>query len=275
MRRILLGGSDAKKDPPGEPQNGEEDKDACDTGEEDSECNFLRTHYPSASELDAEKKKQAEQIKQENRLARGKSQRTRTLSHTQTGAYVGNSTARRIVLRLSAKEEAAAKAAAAAKQAAAKEAASAKQAAAKEAAAKEAASVKQAPAKLAVLKVPGGYDPFAVAAEESKKEMADYCATLPGYPMKEPDKHEYPLWYWWWTLLTEEEWLDDTHVSAWTRMMARRLETHPDWFKSDRIMFLDSRITQYWARDWPNFQACELLPAQSLDWYFGKLPRSN
>lgn len=62
------------------------------------------------------------------------------------------------------------------------------------------------------------------------------------------------------------------HVDAWVRMMNIRLSQHPEWFRSDRICFVDSRVPQYWQRDWPKFETCQLLPANALDYYYGKKP---
>ncbi|CAA7047619.1 unnamed protein product [Microthlaspi erraticum] len=58
-------------------------------------------------------------------------------------------------------------------------------------------------------------------------------------------------------------------------MMTQRLATRPELFKNDRICFLNSHITQFWERDWPRFQRCQMLPPNSLDWYFGNLPKSQ
>lgn len=51
-----------------------------------------------------------------------------------------------------------------------------------------------------------------------------------------------------------------------------RLAEHPEWFKNDRICILDSKVPQYWQRDWPKFKSVQLLPANALDYYYGKKP---
>uniref|UniRef100_A0A1J3J155 Sentrin-specific protease 5 n=1 Tax=Noccaea caerulescens TaxID=107243 RepID=A0A1J3J155_NOCCA len=105
--------------------------------------------------------------------------------------------------------------------------------------------------------------------------MLEFCSGLPGYGVNDPDKEAYPEWHWWFTLLTGNKWLTDSHMRSWVIMMSKRLANNPEWFKNDRICFLDSRITQFWERDWPKFQRCEMLPPNSLDWFYGNLPKSH
>lgn len=106
---------------------------------EDSECQFLRTHIPTAADDAEDIKKQENLIRAENIAARARNARTRKLAPTQQGDFEGNSTVKRIVPNTPNPPE----------------------------------IIPNAQT------TPGGYDPCAVAVEEAKRQMLEYCATLP------------------------------------------------------------------------------------------------
>ncbi|CAA7047622.1 unnamed protein product [Microthlaspi erraticum] len=158
------------------------------TGDEDTDCTWVRTHIPTDSEEAEEKRQHEELIKAANVIARGKSERVRRLASTQEGKQVIR---RKPILRPKKGDPPK-----------------------KAPPPKKAAEPKKAHGgKATGGNEPLGYNPFAPPLEERKTPMLAFVSGLPGYCAgKEPDKVAYPEWHWWFTLLTGLEWLSDSKL---------------------------------------------------------------
>ncbi|CAA7019499.1 unnamed protein product [Microthlaspi erraticum] len=87
---------------------------------------------------------------------------------------------------------------------------------------------------------------------------------------------------WWHELVTQTEWLADTHMDAVMNMFRHRMKLHPEWFRSDRLCFCDSTPSMLWQKDkWKRFLSTKpdgqglgrWVPGGATDLFEGKAPR--
>ncbi|CAN7033182.1 unnamed protein product [Brassica oleracea var. botrytis] len=112
-----------------------------------------------------------------------------------------------------------------------------------------------------------GYNPFASVDHQKLFVLLDWVKLDLKWRQKVPGYSS----FWFYTLLTPTKWLSDTH---------------PEWFRSDRICMLDVVFTQMWKEKYSEFLASpanpdgsgKLLPPGALDYYTCEEPaycRSN
>ncbi|CAA7058024.1 unnamed protein product [Microthlaspi erraticum] len=127
-----------------------------------------------------------------------------------------------------------------------------------------------------------GYDPFAPLDKGTKKAVIEYCKKLPGSGKRKTIKtaKEYPIRFWWYDLLNQKEWLEDTHLNATVFLLRTCLMEHAEWFRSDRICFVDTYFGHYWSAKYNEFKMVEAnkkgegkpLPTLLWDYYKGAQP---
>lgn len=69
-------------------------------------------------------------------------------------------------------------------------------------------------------------------------------------------------------------------MDAGINLLRLRFAKHPEWFRSNRICFIDSMMTTLWKAKYPEFDAYpanddgsgKLLPPGCMDYYTGELP---
>ncbi|CAN7135472.1 unnamed protein product [Brassica rapa subsp. narinosa] len=112
-----------------------------------------------------------------------------------------------------------------------------------------------------------GYNPFANPDRQKLSALLDWVKLDPKWRQKVKGSSS----DWFYILLTPTKWL---------------IDTHPEWFRSDRICMLDAVFTQMWTAKYSEFLASpanpdgsgKLLPPGALDYYTGEEPaysRSN
>ncbi|KAH0873405.1 hypothetical protein HID58_070767 [Brassica napus] len=112
-----------------------------------------------------------------------------------------------------------------------------------------------------------GYNPFANPDRQKLYALLDWVKLDPKWRQKVKGSSS----HWFYILLTPTKWL---------------IDTHPEWFRSDRFCMLDAVFTQMWTAKYSEFLASpanpdgsgKLLPPGALDYYTGEEPaysRSN
>ncbi|KAH0862646.1 hypothetical protein HID58_079857 [Brassica napus] len=112
-----------------------------------------------------------------------------------------------------------------------------------------------------------GYNPFANPDRQKLSALLDWVKLDPKWRQKVKGSSS----HWFYILLTPTKWL---------------IDTHPEWFRSDRFCILDAVFTQMWTAKYSEFLASpanpdgsgKLLPPGALDYYTGEEPaysRSN
>ncbi|CAG7862521.1 unnamed protein product [Brassica rapa] len=106
-----------------------------------------------------------------------------------------------------------------------------------------------------------GYNPFANPDRQKLSALLNWVKLDPKWRQKVKGSSS----DWFYILLTPKKWL---------------IDTHPEWFRSDRICMLDAVFTQMWTAKYSEFLASpanpdgsgKLLPPGALDYYTGEEP---
>ncbi|CAA7050877.1 unnamed protein product [Microthlaspi erraticum] len=78
------------------------------------------------------------------------------------------------------------------------------------------------------------YNPYMPEDKNVRKELTAFLKSTAGYPKLDKDK--FPVWYWWWELITQPQWLSDSHMDAVINLMRLRMKEQPHSFRSDRLV---------------------------------------
>ncbi|CAN6983753.1 unnamed protein product [Brassica oleracea var. botrytis] len=109
-----------------------------------------------------------------------------------------------------------------------------------------------------------GYNPFANPDRQKLSALLDWVKLDPKWRQKVKGSSS----HWFYILLTPTKW---------------SIDTHPEWFRSDRFCILDAVFTQMWTAKYSEFLASpanpdgsgKLLPPGALDYYTGEEPAYN
>ncbi|KAF3564547.1 hypothetical protein DY000_02018464 [Brassica cretica] len=112
-----------------------------------------------------------------------------------------------------------------------------------------------------------GYNPFAPIDKKKLKELADWLKTCPHYrtPLdKKP--HDLPI--------------IRLHIDAWINVLRKRYDANPQYFRSERMCFLDHLFAQQWRFNFKDFKDSEpdqnglgrRLPGGVWNYYAGTIP---
>ncbi|XP_024016347.1 uncharacterized protein LOC112089822 [Eutrema salsugineum] len=122
-----------------------------------------------------------------------------------------------------------------------------------------------------------GYDPFDMKHVKQKIGVLTDCLKKdPAYPKRV----KWSSVDWYFILRVPKQWLADTHMEAGINLLRLRFTKHPEWFRSDRITFLDSYFATMWRYKYKEFVdshanpdgSGKLLPAGSFEYYTGAAP---
>ncbi|CAF2070788.1 unnamed protein product [Brassica oleracea] len=102
-----------------------------------------------------------------------------------------------------------------------------------------------------------GYNPFANPDRQKLSALLDWVKLDPKWRQKVKSSSS----HWFYILLTPTKWL---------------IDTHPEWFRSDRFCILDAVFTQMWTAKYSEFLlpdgSGKLLPPGALNYYTGEEP---
>ncbi|XP_056856959.1 uncharacterized protein LOC108836870 [Raphanus sativus] len=118
-----------------------------------------------------------------------------------------------------------------------------------------------------------GYNPFAGVDKPKLSVLIDWLQLDPKWRQRVKGSSS----FWFYTLLTPKKWLNDTHMDAGINLLRLRYTKHPEWFRSDRVCFLDATFSQIWTSGYSEFLASpdesgRLLPSGALNYYTGEEP---
>ncbi|CAF2076492.1 BnaC01g30590D [Brassica napus] len=110
-----------------------------------------------------------------------------------------------------------------------------------------------------------GYNLFAPIDKKKLKELADWLKTCPHY--RTP-------------LDKKPQWLEDCHIDAWINVLRKRYDANPQYFRSERMCFLDHLFAQQWRFNFKDFKDSEpdqndlgrRLPGGAWNYYAGTIP---
>ncbi|CAN6855987.1 unnamed protein product [Brassica oleracea] len=90
-----------------------------------------------------------------------------------------------------------------------------------------------------------GYNPFAPIDKKKLKELAGWLK-LENFHYRTPlDNKPRTSRTWWYQILrTSLEWLEDCHIDAWINVLRKRYDANLQYFRSERICFLDHLFAQ-------------------------------
>ncbi|CAA7020156.1 unnamed protein product [Microthlaspi erraticum] len=122
------------------------------------------------------------------------------------------------------------------------------------------------------------YNPYLPEDKNVRKELTAFLKSTAGYPKLDKDK--FPVWYWWWELITQPQWLSDSHMDAVINLLRLRMKEQPHSFRSDRLCLIDSGLSLFWTAKYDDFKKSEpnvfglgkYLPPDSLDYFQGTKP---
>ncbi|KAL0877702.1 hypothetical protein Bca101_027408 [Brassica carinata] len=117
-------------------------------------------------------------------------------------------------------------------------------------------------------KVGKGYDPFAPNDKKKSEELTEWLKTDPC-----PSRY-YQI------LRTSLEWLSDHQMDAFINLLRQLYQDHPDWFRSDRMCFLDHVFSRQWRASYPDFKSDlgdvnglgRRLPGGAWNYHAGEIP---
>ncbi|CAF1932979.1 unnamed protein product [Brassica napus] len=110
-----------------------------------------------------------------------------------------------------------------------------------------------------------GYNPFAPIDKKKLKELADWLKTCPHYRTPLDKKPRKSTTWWYQILRTSLEWLEDRktyqtsrlHIDAWINVPRKRYDANPQYFRSERMCFLDHLFAQQWRFNFKDFKDSE------------------
>ncbi|XP_024013364.1 uncharacterized protein LOC112087722 [Eutrema salsugineum] len=122
--------------------------------------------------------------------------------------------------------------------------------------------------------------------QKDKHEKGKKAAQLVARAKSERLRKNYPKrvkWSsvdWYFILRVPKQWLADTHMEARINLLRLRFTKHPEWFRSDRITFLNSYFATMWRHKYKEFVdshanpdgSGKLLPVSSFEYYTGAAP---
>ncbi|XP_024006118.1 uncharacterized protein LOC112082823 [Eutrema salsugineum] len=122
-----------------------------------------------------------------------------------------------------------------------------------------------------------GYDPFDMKHVKQKIGVLTDCLKK---DQNYPKRIKWSSTDWYFILRVPKQWLADTHMEAGINLLMLRFTKHPEWFRSDRITFLDSYFATMWRHKYKEFVdshanpdgSGKLLPAGSFEYYTGAAP---
>ncbi|CDY17822.1 BnaC08g04360D [Brassica napus] len=125
-----------------------------------------------------------------------------------------------------------------------------------------------------------GYNPFAPIDKKKLKELADWLKTCPHYRTPLDKKPRTSRTWWYQILRTSLEWLEDCHIDAWINVLRKRCDANPQYFRSERMCFIDHLFAQQWSINYKDFKDSESdqnglgrrLPGGAWNYYAGTIP---
>ncbi|KAF3505828.1 hypothetical protein F2Q69_00004584 [Brassica cretica] len=102
-----------------------------------------------------------------------------------------------------------------------------------------------------------GYNPFAPIDKKMLKELVDWLKTCPHYRTLLDKKPRTSRTWWYQILQTSLEWLEDCHIDAWINVLRKRYDANPQYFRSERMCFLDHLFAQQWRFNYKEFKDSE------------------
>ncbi|CAN6801666.1 unnamed protein product, partial [Brassica oleracea] len=125
-----------------------------------------------------------------------------------------------------------------------------------------------------------GYNPFAPIDKKKLKELADWLKTCPHYRTPLDKKSRTSRTWWYQILRISLEWLEDCHIDAWINVLRKRCDANPQYFRSERMCFIDHLFAQQWSINYKDFKDSESdqnglgrrLPGGAWNYYAGTIP---
>ncbi|XP_024003635.1 uncharacterized protein LOC112090252 [Eutrema salsugineum] len=121
------------------------------------------------------------------------------------------------------------------------------------------------------------YDPFDMTDVKQKIGVLTDCLKK---DLNYPKRIKWSSTDWYYILRVPKKWLADTYMEAGINLLRMRFTKHPEWFRLDKITFLDSYFATMWRHKYQDFVdshanpdgSGKLLPAGSFEYYTGAAP---
>ncbi|KAG5410409.1 hypothetical protein IGI04_006733 [Brassica rapa subsp. trilocularis] len=125
-----------------------------------------------------------------------------------------------------------------------------------------------------------GYNPFAKIDKKKLKDLADWLKMCPDYRTPLDKKPRTSRTWWYQTLRTSLSWLEDCHIDVLINVLRKRYYANPQYFRSERMCFLDHLFVQQWRFNFQDFKDSEpdqnglgrRLPGGAWNYYAGIIP---
>ncbi|KAF8118659.1 hypothetical protein N665_0003s0034 [Sinapis alba] len=124
------------------------------------------------------------------------------------------------------------------------------------------------------------YDPFALPDKQLTKALMEHVKKIQIGEKSFNRKPNRCLSYWYQVIRTPLAWLMDTHMDAYINVQRLRQRNNPNYFRSERICFLDHLFSQMWRNKYGKFKSSvpdhnglgRRLSGGSWDLYAGIVP---